>query len=143
MTGHTEAVLVVFDPAKVSLDRLFQLFWENHDPVQYMGQGNDIGTQYRSAIYTSSDEQLAAAIASRDAYQARLTEGGFGEITTEIRPAGPGTTPRTTTSSIWPRCQAATAITASARSRTRRAEGPTSVHWVRPALRSMLGKIRR
>lgn len=88
MTGHTEAVLVVFDPAKVSLERLFQLFWENHDPTQYMGQGNDIGTQYRSAIYTSSDEQLAAAKASRDAYQARLADGGFGDITTEIAPAG-------------------------------------------------------
>lgn len=88
MTGHTEAVLVVFDPSQVDLDQLFKLFWENHDPVQYMGQGNDIGTQYRSAIYTTTDEQLAAALASRDAYQAMLTEGGFGEITTEIAPAG-------------------------------------------------------
>ncbi|MEM9132190.1 MAG: peptide-methionine (S)-S-oxide reductase MsrA [Actinomycetota bacterium] len=88
MTGHTEAVLVVFDPAKVSLDQLFKIFWENHDPTQYMGQGNDIGTQYRSAIYTNSDEQLAAATASRDAYQATLTDGGYGEITTEIAPAG-------------------------------------------------------
>ncbi|MEM8925446.1 MAG: peptide-methionine (S)-S-oxide reductase MsrA [Actinomycetota bacterium] len=88
MTGHTEAVLVVFDPEQVSLERLFQLFWENHDPTQYMGQGNDIGTQYRSAIYTNSEEQMAAALASRDAYQAKLTEAGFGEITTEIAPAG-------------------------------------------------------
>jgi peptide-methionine (S)-S-oxide reductase len=89
MTGHTEAVLVVFDPEKVSLDQLFKIFWENHDPTQYMGQGNDVGTQYRSAIYANSDEQLAAALASRDAYQAKLTEHGFGEITTEVAPAGP------------------------------------------------------
>lgn len=87
-TGHTEAVLVVYDPEKVSLDQLFKIFWENHDPVQYMGQGNDVGTQYRSAIYASTDEQLAAANASREAYQAKLTEGGFGEITTEIGRAG-------------------------------------------------------
>lgn len=88
MTGHTEAVLVVFDPERVSLDQLFKIFWENHDPTQYMGQGNDIGTQYRSAIYTNSEEQLAAAEASRSAYQATLTNGGYGEITTEIAPAG-------------------------------------------------------
>lgn len=87
-TGHTEAVLVVFDPAKVSLEALFRVFWENHDPTQYMGQGNDHGTQYRSAIYANSDEQYAAAIASRHAYQAALTAGGFGEITTEIDPVG-------------------------------------------------------
>ncbi len=88
MTGHTEAVLVVFDPSIVSLDDLFKVFWENHDPVQFMGQGNDIGSQYRSAIYTNSDEQLAAAMASRDTYQEKLTGAGFGEITTEIAPAG-------------------------------------------------------
>ncbi len=87
MTGHTEAVLVVYDPAEVELAQLFKIFWENHDPTQYMGQGNDIGTQYRSAIYTTTDEQLAAAKASFDAYQADLTAGGFGEITTEIAPS--------------------------------------------------------
>lgn len=87
-TGHTEAVLVVFDPAEVDVETLLAIFWENHDPTQLMGQGNDIGTQYRTAIYTSSDEQAAAALASRDAYQARLTESGFGTITTEIAPSG-------------------------------------------------------
>lgn len=89
MTGHTEAVLVVFDPAQVSLDHLFKVFWENHDPTQHMGQGNDIGTQYRSAIYYNSDSQKAAAEASREAYQAKLTASGFGEITTEIAAIGP------------------------------------------------------
>jgi peptide-methionine (S)-S-oxide reductase len=89
LTGHTEAVLIVFDPTVVSLDQLFKVFWENHDPTQYMGQGNDIGTQYRSAIYANSDAQMTAALASRDAYQAQLTEKGFGEITTEIAPTTP------------------------------------------------------
>jgi len=88
MTGHTEAVLIVFDPSEVSIDELLAVFWENHDPTQYMGQGNDIGSQYRSAIYTNSDGQRLAAESSRDRYQGKLTEGGFGEITTEIAPAG-------------------------------------------------------
>ena len=87
-TGHTEAVLVVYDPSVVDLNQLFKIFWENHDPTQHMGQGNDIGTQYRSAIYTYSDDQLAAALASKDAYQATLDAGGFGPITTEIAAAG-------------------------------------------------------
>lgn len=87
-TGHTEAVLVVFDPEIVSLDKLFAIFWENHDPTTLNRQGNDIGTQYRSGIYTNSDEQAAAALASRDRYQALLTERGFGEISTEIAEAG-------------------------------------------------------
>ena len=89
MTGHTEAVLVVYDPAIVSLEELFRVFWENHDPTQLMGQGNDLGSQYRTAILTNSDEQLEAAKASREVYQSQLSEGGFGEITTEIAPIGP------------------------------------------------------
>ena len=86
-TGHTEAVLVVFDPAKVSLDEVLRTFWEGHDPTQGMRQGNDVGTQYRSGIYTTSDEQQAAAEASRERYQQALTASGRGEITTEIVPA--------------------------------------------------------
>ena len=87
MTGHTEAVLVVYDPKAVSYERLLKVFWESHDPTQGMRQGNDVGTQYRSAIYTFDDEQLKAALASRDAYQPMLRQAGFGEITTEIQPA--------------------------------------------------------
>ena len=85
-TGHTEVVLVAYDPAQVTYDALLATFWENHDPTQGMRQGNDRGTQYRSAIYTADDAQRAAAEASRDAYQERLTAAGYGEITTEIRP---------------------------------------------------------
>ena len=88
-TGHTEAVLVVFDPAKVSLEQILRTFWEGHDPTQGMRQGNDLGTQYRSSIYYTSDEQRAAIEASRDRYQASLSDAGLGEITTEIAPAGP------------------------------------------------------
>jgi peptide-methionine (S)-S-oxide reductase len=86
-TGHAEVVRVVYDPTNVSYEELLRRFWENHDPTQGMRQGNDVGTQYRSAIYTHSDEQRAAAEASRDAYRPRLTAAGFGEITTEIREA--------------------------------------------------------
>jgi len=89
LTGHTEAVLAVFDPAKTSYDALLRLFWESHDPTQGMRQGNDVGSQYRSAIYTTSAEQRRAAEASRDAYQKALTAGTFGRITTEIADAGP------------------------------------------------------
>lgn len=89
MTGHTEAVLVVFDPKLVSLNRLLQIFWENHDPTQYMGQGNDIGTQYRSAILVDGAEQLQAAESSRETYQKALDAAGFGPITTEIAAIGP------------------------------------------------------
>ena len=86
LTGHTEVVLVVFDPAVVSREAVLKAFWEGHDPTQSMRQGNDRGSQYRSAIYTADAEQQAAAEASRDRFQAVLTESGFGEITTEIRP---------------------------------------------------------
>jgi peptide-methionine (S)-S-oxide reductase len=86
-TGQAEVVLVVFDPKLVSYEQLLRVFWEDHDPTQGMRQGNDVGTQYRSAVYTHSDAQQAAAEASRDAYQAELTKAGYGEITTEIRPA--------------------------------------------------------
>ncbi|HEV2088884.1 MAG TPA: peptide-methionine (S)-S-oxide reductase MsrA [Cryptosporangiaceae bacterium] len=85
-TGHTEAVLVAYDPAQVSYEQLLKAFWENHDPTQGMRQGNDTGTQYRSAIYTTSGDQLATAEASRDAFQPVVTRGGLGQITTEIAP---------------------------------------------------------
>jgi peptide-methionine (S)-S-oxide reductase len=85
-TGHTEAVLVVFNPARTSYDALLKLFWEAHDPTQGMRQGNDVGTQYRSAILWTSDSQRDAALASREAYQAMLTQSGHGEITTQIAP---------------------------------------------------------
>jgi peptide-methionine (S)-S-oxide reductase len=88
-TGHTEVVLVVFDPAKVSYESLLKVFWEGHDPTQGMRQGNDVGTQYRSAVYTTSPEQVAAVATVRAAMQSALTEAGYGEITTEVAPAGP------------------------------------------------------
>jgi len=88
-TGHTEAVLVVFDPAKISRDEILRTFWEGHDPTTGMRQGNDVGTQYRSAVYYDSDEQKVAVEASRDRYQALLTAAGHREITTEIAEAGP------------------------------------------------------
>jgi peptide-methionine (S)-S-oxide reductase len=87
-TGHAEAVRVVYDPQVIAYTQLLKLFWEAHDPTQGMRQGNDRGTQYRSAIYTHSDAQRAAAEASRTMYQAELTKAGYGTITTEIAPAG-------------------------------------------------------
>ncbi len=87
-TNHTEAVLVVFDPKRVSYDALLKVFWEGHDPTQGMRQGNDRGSQYRSAIYTTSAAQMQAALASRDAFQSALAAKGYGKITTEIKPAG-------------------------------------------------------
>jgi peptide-methionine (S)-S-oxide reductase len=88
-TGHTEAVQVVYDPTKVSYDDLLRVFWEHHDSTQGMRQGNDVGTQYRSAVYATSDEQLETARASRETYQVALTKDGLDAITTEIVPAGP------------------------------------------------------
>ena len=87
-TGHTEAVLVVFDPAKITYEEILKLFWEGHDPTQGMRQGNDVGTQYRSAVYTTSPEQVAAVEATKAAFGERLKETGYGEITTEIAPLG-------------------------------------------------------
>lgn len=87
MTGHTEVVKVVYDPRKIGFEALLKVFWESHDPTQGMRQGNDVGTQYRSAIYTTTEAQAAAAAASRDAYQEALKARRFGPITTEIAPA--------------------------------------------------------
>jgi len=89
MTGHTEVVLVVFDPKQTSYDALLRIFWEHHDPTQGMRQGNDAGTQYRSAVYTHSPEQQRAAASSRAVFQDRLTSAGYGRITTEIAEAPP------------------------------------------------------
>ena len=86
-TGHTEVVLVVFDPKAISYESLLKTFWENHDPTQGMRQGNDVGTQYRSAVYTFNDEQARVALASRDAYQEKLSAAGYDPITTELADA--------------------------------------------------------
>ena len=88
LTGHAEVVLVVFDPLRVSFDQLLKVFWENHDPTQGMRQGNDVGTQYRSAIYYTSDAGSAPIEMSRSMYQTQLTAARYGEITTEIKPLG-------------------------------------------------------
>jgi peptide-methionine (S)-S-oxide reductase len=85
-TGHTEVVLVVFDPARVAFEQVLRVFWENHDPTQGMRQGNDTGTQYRSALYCATDEHLRAAQQSREAYGRELKQSGFGGITTEVAP---------------------------------------------------------
>jgi len=88
-TGQAEVVLVAFDPSRISYADLLRVFWEHHDPTQSMRQGNDVGSQYRSAIYVANDEQQRIAEASRDAYQSELQKAGYGTITTEIAPAGP------------------------------------------------------
>ena len=88
MTGHTEVVMVVFDPSVVSFERLCQVFWENHDPTQGMRQGNDMGTQYRSAIYHVGDMQRDVAARTRQQYEERLAAAGYGPITTEVAPLG-------------------------------------------------------
>jgi len=87
-TGHAEVVLAVFDPAATSYEAMLRLFWEGHDPTQGMRQGNDVGTQYRSALYWTTEAQRDAALASKEAYQQQLGASGYGEITTEIAPAG-------------------------------------------------------
>ena len=87
LTGHSEVVLVVYDPQKVSYEQLLRVFWENHDPTQGMRQGNDVGTQYRSVVYAQDDAQLGAAEASREAYEQELARAGYGPITTDIRRA--------------------------------------------------------
>jgi peptide-methionine (S)-S-oxide reductase len=88
-TGHAEVVLAVFDPAVTSYDEMLRIFWEGHDPTQGMRQGNDVGTQYRSAIYYANEHQREAALASRDRFQQELERAGYGPITTEIAEAGP------------------------------------------------------
>jgi peptide-methionine (S)-S-oxide reductase len=88
-TGHAEVLLAVFDPNVTSYDAMLRLFWEGHDPTQGMRQGNDVGSQYRSAVYWTSEAQRDAALASREMYQKELTQAGYGEITTEIAEAGP------------------------------------------------------
>ncbi len=87
-TGHTEAVLVVYDPEQITYDELLRTFWESHDPTQGHRQGNDVGTQYRSGIYATDADQLAAALASRDRFQPVLTAARKGEITSDIEPLG-------------------------------------------------------
>jgi len=87
-TGHTEVVLVVFDTARTNYEQMLKVFWENHDPTQGMRQGNDVGTQYRSAVYVTSQEQLDAAMATKAVFEERLLAKGYGPITTEIQPAG-------------------------------------------------------
>jgi peptide-methionine (S)-S-oxide reductase len=88
MTGHNEVVLAVFDRAQTSYEELLRIFWEGHDPTQGMRQGNDVGTQYRSGIYWTTEAQRDAALASRDMFQAELSRAGYGQITTEILEAG-------------------------------------------------------
>ena len=89
MTGHTEVVMVVYDPAKISLEKILQVFWEKHDPTQGMRQGNDLGTQYRSAIYYFDEEDRQIIDSSKSLYEQALEKAGYGAITSEVKPAGP------------------------------------------------------
>ena len=109
-TGHAEVVKVVYDPKVTSLGQILKIFWEAHDPTQGMRQGNDVGTQYRSTIYTTTPGQLQEVEASKTAYERALAAKGLGPITTEIRAARPSIMPRTITSNIWPRTRAAIAV---------------------------------
>jgi hypothetical protein len=123
MTGHTEVVLVVFDPKVTSYDAILKLFWENHDPTQGMRQGNDVGTQYRSAIYVTTPEQKTAAEASRASYQDRLTAAGYGRLRPRSSIRRRSTTLRITTSSTCTRIPTATAASAAPGSLVSRASG--------------------
>ena len=120
-TGHNEVVLVVYDPKKISYESLLKTFWESHDPTQGMRQGNDVGTQYRSGIYTFTPEQRKAAEASKAMYETAIKGKGYGAITTEIVDAPSSISPRTTTSNISPRIRPAIAGSAAPACRARSA----------------------
>ena len=118
-TGHNEVVLVAYRPEEISYEELLRIFWEGHDPTQGMRQGNDVGTQYRSGIYTTSDSQREAALRSRDAYAERLAPPDTARSRPRSSTRPSSSTPRTTTSSTSPRCRTATAAWAGPGSRVR------------------------